>query len=211
MGCYSDEMKHKSSKIVLIISVLTCLMGFLCAAYGYMATGADEIKEGLDIEVESSFGTPILAGGVLCIITGVLGLLTAKFKNPFFTAPFIALSFIIGLLLFIGALIAVAASTTDAEQKACAETIPDSEVTIAAKVKETYIEIVDQWVCSGTCPCDVKYKTLFEADGIFSQIRQHKSYREVSGDKVKNLMDPTGPEVQAKEYADYGKQMKADA
>lgn len=75
----------------------------------------------IPFDFDSDFSNLILAGGVLCIITGVVGLLTAKFKNPFFTAPFIALSFIIGLLMFIGALLCLFAATNvgEAEKKAC--------------------------------------------------------------------------------------------
>ena len=65
------------------------------------------------------------------MITGVMGLLTAKFKNPFFTAPFVALSFIIGLLMFIGAMLSLfaAANITEARIALCDTPLPDSEET----------------------------------------------------------------------------------
>lgn len=124
MACYTDDMKHKCSKVVLIISILCCVMGLVTCAYGYVASGAGAEyidNEMFPFDFQSGFSNLILAGGVLAIITGVMGLLTAKFKNPFFTAPFIALSFIIGLLMFIGAMLSLFAAThvTDAEQQMC--------------------------------------------------------------------------------------------
>lgn len=56
--------------------------------------------------MKETFATIVLAGGVLCVITGILGLLTAMKKNAFFAAPFIGMAFIIGLLLLIGAVMA---------------------------------------------------------------------------------------------------------
>jgi len=72
--------------------------------------------------MKETFADIVLAGGILCVITGIIGLLTAKMKNPFFAAPFIGLSFIIGLLLLIGAIMAGGdpAMIKKAEDEICA-------------------------------------------------------------------------------------------
>lgn len=138
-------------------------MGLVTCAYGYVASGggAEYIdNDTFPFDFQSGFSNLILAGGVLAIITGVMGLLTAKFKNPFFTAPFIALSFIIGLLMFIGAMLSLFAAThvTDAEQQMCElQESPESPKS-GDLIFQKYNQLVDQWVCSGACPCDLALK-----------------------------------------------------
>jgi len=49
----------------------------------------------------------VIIGGILCIIVGVFGGLTVKFKKVYFAVPFVAMSFIIALFMIIGAFIAL--------------------------------------------------------------------------------------------------------
>jgi len=130
MVCYTDAMKFQCSRVVLVVSVITIVMGALSCAFGVMAGGDmpvpdnEEAKKYIDAAaMKESFATIVLAGGVLCVITGIVGLLTAKMKNPFFAAPFIGLSFIIGLLLLIGAVMAGGDETMlkEVEMKICAK------------------------------------------------------------------------------------------
>jgi len=56
-----------------------------------------------------STGTLIL--GLLILLTGVLGCLTAKFKNPCFAIPFGLLTSIFGLILLIVGFLIIAATS----------------------------------------------------------------------------------------------------
>lgn len=44
MACYKNETKHKCSKVVMGISIVAIIMGFLTALFGFMKSGgADEL------------------------------------------------------------------------------------------------------------------------------------------------------------------------
>jgi hypothetical protein len=107
MACYSNETKHKCSKVVLIIGIAAFVVGILVAVFGAMQMGAGKeyTAEYANIDVEGGFSMGTIIGGILCIITGVLGCLTGKFKKPFFTIPFMALAIIIAIFLLVAAAI----------------------------------------------------------------------------------------------------------
>jgi len=42
MACYSNDTKHKCSKLVLIIGIITAIMGIIVAAFGAAQMGAGE-------------------------------------------------------------------------------------------------------------------------------------------------------------------------
>merc|ERR1712070_689455 len=111
-ACYKNETKHKCSKVVMGISVVAIIMGLLTALFGFTksggadklmseaekATGKDtglSMSEDLNIPTNEAVGALIIVGGVVTIITGVLGGLTVKFKKVYFAVPFVAMSFIV--------------------------------------------------------------------------------------------------------------------
>ena len=107
MACYSNEVKHKCSKIVLIISVLIFIMGVLTVIMGVlqMGAGSSYTSEYADFDMQGGFAAGTLIGGILAIGTGVLGVLTGKYKKFFFSCPFVSLASILAIVLFIAAAI----------------------------------------------------------------------------------------------------------
>jgi len=64
----------------------------------------------MDAELNFTGGVAYLtlAGGILCFLCGVCGCLTAKFKKPCFAGPFMLCAFIIMILCFVAAALALA-------------------------------------------------------------------------------------------------------
>lgn len=113
----------------------------------------DKVKDLISsAEMKETFATIVLAGGVLCVITGIMGLLTAMKKNAFFAAPFIGLAFIIGLLLLIGAVMAGGDEKFLEEMKG--KICDKLEETAGMKFEESYGAVVDGIMCTPICPCD---------------------------------------------------------
>jgi len=119
MACYSNACKHRSSKCVFFVGGILIIMGLVTAVVGFLLTGDEDIQKVLEnewikkmnikgMDATSGFSTAIIIGGAFAVITGFLGLATGKFKKFCFTLPFMILSFLIGLLLVISGLIALA-------------------------------------------------------------------------------------------------------
>jgi len=145
-------------------------MGAITCAFGAVSGGQVEIEDPKAQEflesfdgAASTFASIILAGGVLCLLTGILGVLTARMKNPFFAAPFIGLCFIIGLLLLIGAAMALSALNPAAaalvEEEMCAAV----EQEYGVQFKDAYGVAVDSVMCTAACPCKKGSEAAWEA------------------------------------------------
>jgi heme/copper-type cytochrome/quinol oxidase subunit 3 len=108
MACYSDAMKAKASKFVLIVSIAIFIFGVLTVAYAYtQSTGKTIETQYTTFKVDKSgFATMTLIGGIFAVIVAILGILTAKFKKFFLAIPFGVCAFIVALILLIAGAIA---------------------------------------------------------------------------------------------------------
>jgi len=83
---------------------IACVGTVICF-YGYVKLGGGKqfVKNNFSRSVnpESNRADLALAGGVFCIITGILGMLSAKYKSPFFVAPFMTFSITIGIFMIV--------------------------------------------------------------------------------------------------------------
>ena len=169
MACFKNKTKHTCSKVVIVISVLSLLMGLITALYGFAMAGAggEYTSQYGDFDVKGGQAFVTIIGGIFCIVVGVLGLLTGKFKKPIFTIPFIVLAFLIAILLFAGA--AVMGGGEEDLKKIVSDGCNTSlgtqfdGKTTSELFKEQYLDLVDRWVCSDTCPCPESVKGTWEA------------------------------------------------
>jgi len=120
-------------------------------------------EDDLGIPTDSAVGGLIIAGGILTIITGVFGGLTVKFKKVFFAVPFVALAFIVALLLLIGAMIALAPSGELVEE-GCKFIAKEENAGVNPAIM--YKELVDTNMCSAACPCDEAFKDQWTAETV---------------------------------------------
>ena len=82
MVCFSAKLKKKCSVFMLILGALNFILGVVICTYGYMklGEGKDLIKENDYAEVDvGSLGQLLaLIAGILCVLTGILGILTSR-------------------------------------------------------------------------------------------------------------------------------------
>jgi len=155
MACYSNETKHKCSKVVLVVGGLALLMGLIVTVFGAAQMGVAEeyTSDYASFDLEGGFAIGTVIGGIFCIVTGVLGCLTGKFKKPFFTFPFVVLSCLIAIFLLVAG--AVMAGGEEAIKDLVAEgcsTMYEGE-TIQQILQGQYNDLVDAAMCSSECPC----------------------------------------------------------
>jgi len=166
----------------MVVSILALVMGFLTAVFGFMKSGgAQDLMEkaaksageevpdvsfskDLGIPTDSAVGALIIVGGILTIITGVFGGLTVKFKKVFFAVPFVAMAFIVALLLLIGAMVALAPAG-ELVKEGC-DSIKKGEAGLKMNPAIMYKELVDTNMCSAACPCDETFKDKWTADTV---------------------------------------------
>lgn len=110
------------------------------------------------------YGTTVLIIGAQTVLTGLVGILTARHKKLVFTVPFVLITFILGI-----ALIAIAGSIITYQldygvlydKHACGklnkEQLDPSTYAIQTvyntSLYDDYNEAVSNWVCSKRCPC----------------------------------------------------------
>lgn len=162
MACFSNRTKAGCAKFIAIVSCVLLVMGIASACYGYFGTDTKATwKLG-----ENTFPTPGALFGILAIlagaftaITGLLGLLTAKFKKCCFTLPFMIFSAIICILMLVVSVIALAGQNTE-EIKAelCFNKSGKNEKIngyehLSAYSKSIYGPMINKVMCTPTCPC----------------------------------------------------------
>ena len=158
MGCYSDEVKAKASGFVMIVSVAVFIAAVLTLAYGYAQSTGQEIQNDYTtFKVDKSgFAGLVLLGGLLALITAILGCLTAKFKKFFLAIPFGLCSFIIAVILLIAGAVAGGFDGKIEELRATACTQPITAyggITGEEWIGRQYGKLVDDVMCSEACPC----------------------------------------------------------
>jgi len=145
MACYSNGCKSMCSKVVIGLSVVILILGLVSTIFGgAQLANKVEAKEFLP-EIggkidNSGLGTAILIFGLITIATGTLGVLTAKYKKPWFATLFIVLTCLMGLALFLfGILAALGGDIYDAVADSICVTNPGYNY---------YKELVDQKFCT---------------------------------------------------------------
>lgn len=114
-NCVSEKTYKRSVTVVTIVSVLVGLIGLLLAVFGVFQMGIVQKKEVIqsDFEVpgldESGFGVGLLLLGVFAILLGVLGCLAARKLTNCFTIPYIVLTFLVGFIILIIAVVIMGA------------------------------------------------------------------------------------------------------
>jgi hypothetical protein len=104
MVCYSDKIKAMTAKVVGVFSAILLLIGLITAILGGMQMGAVQKPndwsgfKGVD---QSGFGVGVLILGAFVVLTGIFGLLTCKYKKPYFTCPFVGCTLVIGLVVLV--------------------------------------------------------------------------------------------------------------
>ena len=159
MACYSDKVKAVSAKVVVGISVIILIFGLVSTILGgaQIANKVNAVAFLPELEGKidnSGLGKMVLAFGLITIATGTVGVLTAKFKKPWFTTLFIILTFVMGLALFISGLIAAFGSEIY-------DAISDS-ICMANPGYDYYRELVDNRLCTDQCKCDESFKSVWE-------------------------------------------------
>ena len=167
MACFSDATKHKCSKFVMVVGIVLVILGILTLAYGYAQfSGQSFENEYAEMDFTSGLAMGTLAAGLFTAIVGICGLLTAKFKKPFFAAPFMICSFIFFIVCLIigGMSLAPSDDVTEAKEVACTKTIKvdGSEIQLEKYASEQYAEFIGNVMCTSECPCDT---TAFNAGG----------------------------------------------
>ena len=109
MACYSNETKHKCSKIVIYISIALFVLGIATTAFGVLQSGQAKsyTSDFANFDLKGGFVAGTIIGGILAIVVAILGCLTGKYKKFFFALPFSILTFILFIILAIaGAIMA---------------------------------------------------------------------------------------------------------
>jgi hypothetical protein len=86
---------------VVLGSVVVLLFGIAVLVFGIVNLTTNNELKGDYANFGVGVGSLSIVAGVLCIVTGMLGLLSAKFKKFFLTIPFILLALAVLILMFI--------------------------------------------------------------------------------------------------------------
>lgn len=159
MVCYSNEMKAKAQRFVMMVSVALFVMGLLTVAYAYtQSTGKTVDTEYTKFKVDKSgFAYLTLVGGIFSIVTAILGCLTAKFKNPLLALPFGICAGVMGLILLIAGAIAAGFDGKIEELRVQACTTPVEQyggLTGEVFIGSQYGDLIDDVMCSQVCQCE---------------------------------------------------------
>lgn len=179
-------------------------------------------EDDLGIPTDSAVGALIIVGGILTIITGVFGGLTVKFKKVFFAVPFVAMAFIVALLLLIGAMVALAPAG-ELVKEGCKE-IEKGKAGLNPAIM--YKELVDTNMCSAACPCDETFKDKWTSvdaetlarggrtlesfewkkgavtDGVFTTFKECYDAKSAAGDMSKEGEGETAKSEEVKKAAE---------
>lgn len=156
MACYSDKVKAIAAKVVGAISVIIVIVGIISVILGAIQMGAVQKPNswsGIDAFDQSGLGIGILVLGAIAILIGLCGFLTCKCKKPWFTVPFMLLTFVIGVIILIIGLVilgAAAGLVDDLQAKLCQSI---SQSANGSQLSYKYNQAVQNFVCSQTCPC----------------------------------------------------------
>ena len=113
---------------------------------------------------KSTFADICLFGGIFAIMTGFLGFASICWRKPYFTCPFVYLSFSVGFLLVVAGTISLqyGKNSKFIFNELCFEFEQET-----SDFRQRYSENIDVHMCTDYCPCwsgHSKVKTSIDAD-----------------------------------------------
>jgi hypothetical protein len=140
----TKDTKNKCALFILAVSSILLIMGIVCCTYGYFSLGGGQAEvlanEYQDINVSSISSLFAMLAGIICITTGVMGILTAYYRFSIyywmFSLPYIVMAMACGIfMLFISVLASGTGNYVErVSQDACATKL-ESGLTIAERIK----------------------------------------------------------------------------
>lgn len=164
-GCVKDDTKHRAQGCVKIVSIIMGILSILMIVFGVvswggMDTGKIEVNDystSFKVNKNSAIAVLAIGGGVIGLFISVLGCLTARYKTPWITFPFVICAFLVGLMALIAGGMVVGGKTRDGIiDQACNTKLAALGGQTGAEVaKNEYGQLVDKMMCtSDRCPCD---------------------------------------------------------
>jgi len=133
------------------------------------------------------FGVLAILAGLFSVVTGLLGLLAAKFKKCCFTLPFMIFAVIMSIVMLIVTLIALIGQSSDdlvtdifCMGKDQPPIVVDGESYANLKefMMQNYGGSVDKYMCTPLCPCDQTHKSQFEMkEPVQFEVKPEPKYR----------------------------------
>jgi len=172
-GCFSNKTKACCAKFVLFVSMGLILIGLISAIYGYFGLDIEDRWELGNITFPSPlalFGLLAILAGLFSMLTGVLGVLAAKYKKCCFTLPFMIFAVVMCIFMLIVAMIAFIGqgATTQVRDAFCNG--GDSLVVgnkfydgLTGYMLKMYGGTMDRYMCTPQCPCHDGVKELYKS------------------------------------------------
>lgn len=160
MACFGAKLKAKCAMFLMIVGGILLVLGLVICTYGYLTLGKGAEMFGENDYVDFNVGNIAqmiaLAAGVLCMLTGILGILTAYCRNSgfncFFSFPYMIIAFITGILMLIVAGIASGQAGDQMKSEICQAPFEDG--TVETKIRTEYTKLVDKLMCApDICEC----------------------------------------------------------
>ena len=147
----------------MVVGIILFILGVLCCSYGYISLGGGQadvlVNDYHDIDVGSIGPLFALFAGVVCTLTGILGMLTAKFRYAtrywMFSCPYIVVATACGIFMLFLSIITSGFGNyvENVTEDACAYELESGE-TISERIQLDYTKLVDRNMCSqNLCEC----------------------------------------------------------
>jgi len=159
----------------MIVSIVLILMGLFSGLFGYFGLDIEETWELGNTEFPSPmalFGVLAILVGLFTVVTGLLGLLAAKFKKCCFTLPFMIFTIVLSIAMLIVALLAIIGQgateqVTDIFCKGeghdtAIQVNGESYANLSEYMMKMYGGSIDRYMCTPACPCDPAHKALYQ-------------------------------------------------
>merc|ERR1719453_769009 len=94
----------------MIVSIMLCIIGLAAGLFGYLGADIEDTWELGNTTFPSPmalFGMLAILAGLFSVVTGILGLLAAKFKKCCFTLPFMIFAIIMCIIMLVVTLLAL--------------------------------------------------------------------------------------------------------
>jgi hypothetical protein len=148
---------------ILVVGFILFSMGIVCCSYGYISLGGGKsdilTNEYQDIDVGSIGSLFALLAGIVCTITGFMGILTARNRYStyywLFSCPYIIFAMACGFfMIFISILSSGAGNfVKNVSDDACTYELENGQ-TVSERIQEDYNKLVDRNMCTqNLCEC----------------------------------------------------------
>lgn len=94
----------------MIVSIMLCVIGLAAGLFGYLGADIESTWELGNTSFPSPmalFGMLAILAGLFSVVTGILGLLAAKFKKCCFTLPFMIFAVVMCIIMLVVTLLAL--------------------------------------------------------------------------------------------------------